>query len=202
MKHKRSSAGDRERPATGQSMMNIETKFEKEDTFFSSIEAILPLVKKPGRYIGRELNAINKPWSGADVRFCLIFPDLYEIGMSHQGLQILYHILNRDERFLAQRCYAPDIDFEAWLRRINQPLFALESHRPLADFDILGFTLPYELCYTNILTVLDLAGLPLRAGDRDENHPLVIGGGSCCLNPEPVADFFDVIVSISNKTFS
>lgn len=194
MKHKRTSDGDQGRSATGRHMMNIEITFEEEDTPFSSIEAILPLVKKPGRYIGGERNSINKPWSGADVHFCLIFPDLYEIGMSHQGLQILYHILNRDDRFLAQRCYAPDIDFEARLRTTDQPLFALESHRPLADFDILGFTLPYELCYTNILTVLDLAGLPLRACDRDARHPLVIGGGSCCLNPEPVADFFDAIV--------
>ncbi len=164
------------------------------DALFSSVEAILPLVKKPGRYIGGELNAVNKPWDEASVHFCLIFPDLYEIGMSHQGLQILYHILNEDERFLAQRCYAPDIDFEEQLRTSGLPLFALESHRPLSDFDVLGFTLPYELCYTNILTVLDLAGLPFRACDRDDSYPLVIGGGSCGLNPEPVAAFFDAIV--------
>ncbi len=194
MKQKRTSDGDQGRSTTDDYWINTEIIPEKEDTPFSSIEAILPLVKKPGRYIGGELNSINKSWSSAAVRFCLIFPDLYEIGMSHQGLQILYHILNQDDRFLAQRCYAPDIDFEAQLRRIDVPLFALESHRRLADFDVLGFTLPYELCYTNILTVLDLAGLPLRACDRDESHPFVIGGGSCCLNPEPVADFFDAIV--------
>ncbi len=159
-----------------------------------NIDAILPLVKKPGRYIGGELNAVNKQWDSVDLRFCFIFPDLYEIGMSHQGLQILYHIVNQDDRFLAQRCYAPDIDMEAELRKAGLPLFGLESRRPLADFDVLGFTLPYELCYTNILTVLDLAGLPLNACDRGPEHPLVIGGGSCGLNPEPVADFFDAIV--------
>ena len=194
MKHKRTSDADQGRSTIGLHRMNTKAKSEEEDTPFSSIEAILPLVKKPGRYIGGELNSVNKSWSEAAVRFCLIFPDLYEIGMSHQGLQILYHLLNRDDRFLAQRCYAPDIDFEARLREKDLSLFALESRRPLTDFDVLGFTLPYELCYTNILTILDLAGLPLRACDRDENYPLVIGGGSCCLNPEPIADFFDAIV--------
>ena len=159
-----------------------------------NVDGILPLVKKPGRYIGGELNAVNKMWHSVDLRFCFIFPDLYEIGMSHQGLQILYHLVNEDDRFLAQRCYAPDIDMEAELRKAALPLFALESKRPLADFDVLGFTLPYELCYTNILTVLDLAGLPLKSCDRGREHPLVIGGGSCGLNPEPVADFFDAIV--------
>ncbi len=159
-----------------------------------NIDAILPLVKKPGQYIGGELNSIQKKWESVALRFCLVFPDLYEIGMSHLGLQILYHILNEDDRFLAQRSYAPDIDMEKELRKANLPLFALESRRPLAAFDVLGFTLPYELCYTNILTVLDLAGIPIKACDRTELHPLVIGGGSCSLNPEPVADFFDAIV--------
>jgi radical SAM family uncharacterized protein/radical SAM-linked protein len=162
--------------------------------FSVNINPILPFVKKPGRYLGGELNTVNKEWDRVALRFCLIFPDLYEIGMSHQGLQILYHILNKEDRFLAQRCYAPDIDMEAELRKRALPLFALESRRPLSAFDVLGFTLPYELCYTNILTVLDLAGLPLRACNRDEEYPLVIGGGSCGLNPEPVADFFDAIV--------
>lgn len=159
-----------------------------------NIENILPLVRKPGQYIGGELNSHNKMWQSASLRFCLIFPDLYEIGMSHQGLQILYHILNNDERFLAHRCYAPDTDMEEQLRLKDIPLFALESRRPLSSFDVLGFTLPYELCYTNILTVLDLAGLPFRSCNRKETHPLIIGGGSCSLNPEPVADFFDAIV--------
>ncbi len=158
------------------------------------IEHILPLVRKPGRYLGGERNAAVREWDRAMVRFCLVFPDLYEIGMSHQGLQILYHILNRQDRVLAHRCYAPDVDMEAELRRRGVPLFSLEARRPLAAYDVLGITLPYELCYTNILTILDLAGIPLRAAARTDDHPLVLGGGSCSMNPEPVADFFDAIV--------
>ncbi len=158
-----------------------------------NIDPILPLVRKPGRYIGGELNAVDADFD-ADLSFALIFPDLYEIGMSHQGLQILYHIINNRPGLTAERCYAPDVDMEAQLRKNELPLFALESRRPLADFDVIGFTLPYELCYTNILTVLDLAGIPLRAADRPDDAPLIIAGGSCSLNPEPVADFFDVVV--------
>ncbi|GAB4345015.1 MAG: TIGR03960 family B12-binding radical SAM protein [Desulfobulbaceae bacterium] len=123
-----------------------------------------------------------------------MFPDLYEIGMSHFGLQILYHILNREKGIAAERCYCPDIDMEQELRRRGLPLFSLESRRPLREFDVIGITLPYELCYTNILTILDLAGVPFRASERGEEDPLVIGGGSCGMNPEPVADFFDAIV--------
>ncbi|NOQ46243.1 MAG: TIGR03960 family B12-binding radical SAM protein [Desulfobulbaceae bacterium] len=158
-----------------------------------NIDHILPLVRKPGRYIGGEFNAATKRSCDVDLCFCLVFPDLYEIGMSHQGLQILYHILNRQNRVLAHRCYTPDIDMERELRRHGVPLFSLEEKLPLANYDLIGFTLPYELCYTNILTVLDLAGIPLYAEDRTKS-PLVIGGGSCSLNPEPVADFFDAIV--------
>ncbi|MHB1349111.1 MAG: TIGR03960 family B12-binding radical SAM protein [Desulfobulbaceae bacterium] len=154
---------------------------------------ILPLVRKPARYVGGEHNAAHRDWDRAEVRFALVFPDLYEIGMAHQGLQILYHILNSREHLLADRCFAPDLDMERQLREHGLPLFALESRRPLADFDVLGITLPYELCYTNILTVLDLAAIPFRAAERDQ-EPLVIGGGSCAMNPEAVADFFDAIV--------
>ncbi len=179
--------------AAAEEMVQDDGKMNRQSSVVN-IDEILPLVKKPGRYIGGELGAVNKEWDSVDLRFCFIFPDLYEIGMSHQGLQILYHLVNEDDRFLAQRCYAPDIDMEAELRKAGIPLFALESKRPLADFDVLGFTLPYELCYTNILTVLDLAGLPLKSCDRGQEYPLVIGGGSCGLNPEPVADFFDAIV--------
>jgi radical SAM superfamily enzyme YgiQ (UPF0313 family) len=113
--------------------------------------------------------------------------------MSHQGLQILYHILNSHEDILAERCYCPDQDMEKILRNKALPLSSLENNRPLKNFDLIGFTLPYELCYTNILTVLDLAGIPFRAANRDENSPIILGGGSCSLNPEPVADFFDAI---------
>ncbi len=158
------------------------------------IDDILPLVKKPGRYIGGELNAVHKDPATIELSVALVFPDLYEIGMSHQGLQILYHVINQEQGLLAERCYAPDVDMEEQLRKNGLPLFSIESRRPLLDFDLIGITLPYELCYTNILTILDLAGIPLRAEDRGEDHPLVMAGGSCSLNPEPVADFFDVVV--------
>ncbi|MDW7772066.1 MAG: TIGR03960 family B12-binding radical SAM protein [Desulfobulbaceae bacterium] len=159
-----------------------------------SIDNILPLVKKPGRYIGGELHCAAKTWEEAEVRFAFVFPDLYEIGMSHQGLQILYHIVNSRKEILAERSFVPDIDMESELRQNGLPLFSLESRTPLRCFDAIGITLPYELSYTNILTVLDLAGIPFRGAGRSGDFPLVIGGGSCGLNPEPVADFFDAIV--------
>ncbi|MGW8193614.1 MAG: TIGR03960 family B12-binding radical SAM protein [Desulforhopalus sp.] len=154
----------------------------------------LSSITRPGRYLGHEYNAVQKEWEAVDIRFNLIFPDLYEIGMSHQGLQILYHILNNRKNILAERCYCPDIDLEQLLRTRQEPLVSLESGRPLTDFDALGITLPYELCYTNILTILDLAGMPFLSKDRDETFPLVLGGGACALNPEPVAQFFDAIL--------
>ncbi len=159
-----------------------------------NLDHILPLVKKPSRYIGGELHAVRKKWDDIALHFVLVFPDLYEIGMSHQGLQILYHIINMEDDLLAERCFTPDLDMEKQLKRYNQLLISLESRTPLNQFDIIGITLPYELCYTNILTVLDLAEIPLYSRDRSENHPLIIGGGSCSMNPEPVADFFDAIV--------
>lgn len=158
------------------------------------IGKILPLVRKPGQYVGGELHAVDGRIAAEQLSWCLLFPDLYEIGMSHQGLQILYHILNSDSRFVAHRAYAPDVDMEAEMRSAGLPMFSLEGKLPLATYDVLGITLPYELCYTNILTALDLAGIPKRATERDDSHPLVLAGGSCALNPEPVADFFDAIV--------
>lgn len=160
----------------------------------NDFDGLLAGVARPGRYCDNEFNVVHKEWDQASLRTALIFPDLYEIGMSHQGLQILYHLINARPNWLAERAYAPDLDLEAALRRAGLPLFALESRRPLADFDVLGITLPYELCYSNILTILDLAGLPLRAAQRGEGHPLVIGGGPCAFHPEPVADFFDAIL--------
>jgi radical SAM family uncharacterized protein/radical SAM-linked protein len=144
--------------------------------------------------VGGELHSAEKNWEEARVRFALIFPDLYEIGMSHQGLQILYQVINSRGDMLAERCFAPDIDMENELRGSGLPLFSLESRMPLVAFDVLGITLPYELSYTNILTILDLAGIPLRASERGGGHPLILGGGSGAFNPEPVADFFDAIV--------
>jgi radical SAM family uncharacterized protein/radical SAM-linked protein len=154
----------------------------------------LPFVNKPGRYLGHEYNGIVKKWDDIALRCALVFPDLYEIGMSHQGLQILYHILNGEEQILAERCYCPAKDMEDILRARKIPLCSLENNRPLKDFDIIGITLPYELCYTNILTVLDLAEIPLRTEARDDSMPIILGGGSCSLNPEPVAAFFDAIL--------
>jgi len=155
---------------------------------------LLAHVKKPSRYIGNEFNARRKKWDEAAIRVALIFPDLYEIGMSHHGLQILYAILNAQETLLADRVYAPDKDLEELLHNQGLSMFAVESRRPLAEFDMLGITLPYELCYTNILTILALGHIPLRSSDRQESHPFVIGGGSGSFNPEPVADFFDAIL--------
>jgi len=159
-----------------------------------ALEALLPLVRRPGRYGGNECNVIRKQWFAARVRVALLFPDLYEIGMSHQGLQILYQCVNREEGFIAERAYVPDTDLEELLRSRGLPLFSLESKRPLADFDVLGISLPYELCYSNILTIFDLAGLPFRSEQRGEDNPLVIGGGPCAFHAEPVADFFDAIL--------
>ncbi|MGE4560501.1 MAG: radical SAM protein, partial [Desulfobulbus sp.] len=152
------------------------------------------MVRKPGQYVGGELHAVTSLPDDAHLNVCLLFPDLYEIGMSHQGLQILYHILNADPRFIAHRSYVPDVDMEQEMRAEGLPLFSLEAKVPVAAYDVFGITLPYELCYTNILTALNLAGVPARAADRDQTHPLVLGGGACALNPEPVADFFDAIV--------
>ena len=154
----------------------------------------LPYVNKPGRYLGLEHNARYIEWGKQSLSCALVFPDLYEIGMSHQGLQILYHLLNSHEEILADRCYCPDKDMEALLREKELPLCSLESGRSLLEFDLIGITLPYELCYTNILTILDLARIPLRAEERKEGMPIVLGGGSCGMNPEPVAPFFDAIL--------
>lgn len=155
---------------------------------------IVGSVTKPFRYIGGEVGSRKKPWDDASVRICLAFPEVYEMGMSNLGLSILYHIVNDQPHMLAERAFAPWPDMEAELVRRNFPLFSLESHRPLCDFDVIGFSLAYELTYTNVLTMLRLAGIPWRAADRDGSHPLVIAGGPCAFNPEPVSPFFDAIV--------
>ncbi|MEK6538265.1 MAG: TIGR03960 family B12-binding radical SAM protein [Nitrospirota bacterium] len=152
---------------------------------------ILLSVSKPSRYIGHEINAIRKEPSTVRTRVALIFPDTYEIGMSHLGLKILYHILNNIDDVAAERAFVPWTDMEELLTSKGLPLLSVESSLPLAKFDIIGFTLPYELCYTNILTTLSLSGIPLHSSGRDAAFPLIIGGGSSVFNPEPVADFFD-----------
>lgn len=157
-------------------------------------QQILPRVTKPIRYQGREFNAVKKDWDKVKVKMAFAFPDLYEVGMSHLGLQILYGLVNDQDDFLLERTFAPWTDMEELMRRYEIPLFSLESYRPLKDFDILGFTLQYEMSFTNILNMLDLAGIPLYASERDDSYPLVVGGGPVAFNPEPVAPFFDFFV--------
>ena len=153
---------------------------------------ILMRVEKPARYVGGELNAVIKDKDKIAIRFAMCFPDVYEIGMSYLGIQILYDLFNRREDTWCERVYSPWPDLDAIMREKKIPLFALESQDPLKEFDFLGFTLQYEMGYTNILQVLDLAGVPLLAKDRAEDDPIVIGGGPCSYNPEPLADFFDL----------
>ncbi len=160
----------------------------------NQLEKILYHVEKPGRYVGGEHNQILKDWESLGSRVCLVFPDIYDIGQPNLGLAILYDILNQQPDILAERAFAPWHDLEAQLRENKIPLFSLESKHPLAEFDIIGLSLPYESLYTNALNVLDLAGIPLLASERDDDHPLIIAGGQACFNPEPMADFVDAFV--------
>ena len=153
---------------------------------------ILMKIEKPARYIGGEVNSVMKEKEKVDIRFAMCFPDLYEIGMSHLGIQILYDMFNRREDTWCERVYSPWTDLDKVLREKNIPLFALESQDPVRDFDFLGITIQFEMCYTNILQILDLSRIPLHASDRTEKDPFVIGGGPCTCNPEPLADFFDI----------
>ncbi len=154
-------------------------------------DEILLSIDKPARYIGGEVNMVVKNPREMDIRFCMCFPDVYEVGMSHLGIQILYDMFNQRPDTYCERVYSPWPDMDAVLREKNIPLFALESQEPLKNFDFLGITLQYEMCYTNILQILDLAKIPLHATDRTEEDPIVIGGGPCAYNPEPIAEFFD-----------
>lgn len=151
-------------------------------------------VEKPARYMGGEYLSIQKDWDQTPVKICLTFPDLYEIGMSHMGMKILYSILNKQDDILAERCYTPWFDMEAKLIENKLPLYSLESAKALNEFDILGFSLQYEMTYTNVLTMLDLCDIPIRGEDRDMSYPLVIAGGPCAVNPEPMARFIDCFV--------
>ncbi|GAB4481180.1 MAG: TIGR03960 family B12-binding radical SAM protein [Anaerolineae bacterium] len=170
--------------------MRLRTPSEIE----SVLERVLLEVQKPGRYVGGEFNAVRKDWETVPIRVALCFPDVYEIGMPNLGLAIFYDLINSQPDMLAERVYLPWVDMEAVMRREGIPLYSLESKRPLAEFDVLAITLPYEQLYTNVLQVLDLAGLPIRAADRDESMPLVIAGGHACYNPEPMSDFIDLFV--------
>ena len=149
-------------------------------------------IEKPARYIGGEVNSVMKDPEKVDIRFAMCFPDVYEIGMSHLGIQILYDMFNRREDVWCERVYSPWLDLDRVMREEKIPLFALESQDPVKNFDFLGITIQFEMCYTNILQILDLSGIPLHAADRTEEDPFVIGGGPCTYNPEPLADFFDI----------
>ena len=153
---------------------------------------ILLNIEKPARYIGHEVNSVMKDKNAVDIRFAMCFPEVYEVGMSHLGIQILYDMFNRREDTWCERVYSPWIDLDKIMREKHIPLFALESQDPVKDFDFLGITLQFEMCYTNVLQVLDLSGIPLHSEDRTLEDPFVIGGGPCVYNTEPLAEFFDM----------
>ncbi|MBQ5581032.1 MAG: TIGR03960 family B12-binding radical SAM protein, partial [Clostridia bacterium] len=158
------------------------------------LEKILPLVQKPGRYIGGELNSVEKDPAMVDMRFAFCFPDTYEIGMSHLGIKILYYLINEREDAYCERVFAPWLDMEEQMRSVGLPLFSLETGTPLSEFDLIGFTLQYEMSFTTCLYMLELGGVPLLAKDRHDLKNLVVGGGPCACNPEPIADFFDLFM--------
>ena len=153
---------------------------------------ILLKVDKPARYLGNEVNAVQKEVTPEMIRFAMCFPDVYEIGMSYLGIQIIYDMMNRRDDVYCERVYSPWTDLDAIMRERQIPLFALETQEPIKEFDFLAITIQYEMCYTNILQVIDLSQIPLMAKDRTEDDPIVIGGGPCVYNPEPLADFFDI----------
>src|SRR5215471_3443133 len=161
------------------------------ESVFARLEPLLPLVRKPIQYVGGELNSVVKDWDAAEVRWALMYPDAYEVGIPNQGVQILYEVLNGCDGVLAERTYSVWPDLEHLMREHAVPQFTLEGHRPVRAFDVLGVSFATELGYTNLLTALDLAGIPLSAADRDERDPVVLAGGHAAFNPEPIADFID-----------
>ena len=156
------------------------------------LERILPRVQKPARYVGGEYNQVVKDKADVDLRFAFCFPDTYEIGMSNLGMRILYGVMNRMDGVWCERVFAPWPDMEEEMRRAQIPLYALESGDPIREFDIIGFSLGYEMAFSNVLNMLDLAGVPLHAAERTELTPLVMAGGTACFNAEPLADFIDL----------
>ena len=156
-------------------------------------DRILQSVEKPSRYTGNEWNSINKDINTIDIRFAFCFPDVYEVGMSHLGMKILYHLLNERKDVFCERVFAPWVDMEAKMREYDIPLFTLETHDVVKEFDFVGFTLQYEMSYTNIINMLDLAGIPALSTNRTKEHPFVCAGGPCAYNPEPLADFVDFL---------
>jgi radical SAM family uncharacterized protein len=164
------------------------------ESVFPQLEALLPLVTKPVQYVGGELNAVSKPWDSVSVHWALMYPDAYEVGVPNQGVQILYEVINEHPDALAERTYAVWPDLEALMRANGVPQFTVDCHRPVGAFDLFGLSFSTELGYTNMLTALDLAGIPLHARDRDESHPVVVAGGHAAFNPEAIADFIDAAV--------
>jgi radical SAM family uncharacterized protein len=158
------------------------------------LKRILLNVAKPGRYVGGEFNSIRKDWDGIGLKVALAFPDIYDLGMSNLGIMILYQQINDQPDMLAERVFAPWVDLEEQMRHQAIPLYSLETHHSIREFDLIGFSLPYEQLYTNVLNMLDLSGMPVRSQDRDSSYPLVIAGGHACFNPEPMADFIDAFV--------
>ncbi len=167
---------------------------ESVESVFPALEALLPLVQKPIQYVGGELNAQTKDWASCDVRWALMYPDAYEVGLPNQGVQILYEVLNEQAGVLAERTYSVWPDLEALMRQHGVPQFTVDGHRPVAAFDVLGVSFSTELGYTNLLTALDLAGIPLEARDRTDEHPIVLVGGHAAFNPEPISDFVDAAI--------
>src|ERR1700759_4773331 len=164
------------------------------ESVYPRLEPLLPRVRKPIAYVGGEVNSVVKDWDTTDVRWALLYPDAYEVGLPNQGVQILYEILNEQDGVLAERTYSVWPDMEALLREHQIPQFTVDGHRPVGDFDLLGVSFSTELGYTNLLTALDLAGIPLHSADRGEDDPVVLAGGHAAFNPEPVADFLDAVV--------
>ena len=160
----------------------------------SKLKQILLQVQKPGRYVGGEYGQIVKQWQSVTTRFALVFPDIYDIGVPNLGITILYDLINSRDDSLCERAYVPWLDMESLMREHEIPLYSLESFHPLNQFDIIGFTLPYETLYTNVLNALDLASIPLKSSERDDSHPLIIAGGHAAYNPEPMAEFIDAFV--------
>ena len=164
------------------------------ESVFPQLEPLLPLVRKPVQYVGGEVNSTVKAWDEADVRWALLYPDAYEVGQPNQGIAILYEVLNEQPGVLAERTYSVWPDLERLMRSRGVPQFTVDAHRPVSAFDVLGVSFSTELGYTNLLTALDLAGIPLSAADRGDAHPVVLAGGHASFNPEPVADFLDAVV--------
>ncbi len=182
------------KPGTDTMKFGQNVPISREAIPWEQIEALLHRVRRPGRYVGGEYNAMHKPWEAAQVHICLAFPDVYDLGMSNFALVILYDILNQVPDFLAERVYLPAPDMIAQMQQAHMPLYSLESYHPVAAFDVLAISTAYEQLYTNALELLHLAGLPIRSAARDAAHPLVIGGGHGAFNPEPITDFFDAFI--------